>query len=180
MKKILVLAAVVAVGFAVNASAFTFDKAKLTYGAMPFYSMPTGDAGDVLNSSLGLGVSADYLLQDNIKVGLELGYAFGYEFDANSDYSFSVLNIGPVAKYFVTRDMLTFYGVAGIELYHSSLNKTVAGYDSSSDLGLNLGGGIGYEVNKNMTAGAELRYHTVGGDLDADFINLGFKLDYKF
>lgn len=186
MKKILVLAAVVAVGFAVNASAFTFEQSKLTLSAMPFYSMPTGDMGDVVDNALGFGIGAEYLVQDNIKVGLEMGYvSYGAADDIealDSDYDMSILNIGPTAKYFVTRDMLTFYGVAGIEFYNWTSAKiaNLVPETDGTDLGFNLGAGVGYEINKNITGGAELRYHTVGGDLEGDFINLGFKFDYKF
>lgn len=187
MKKIIALAALVAVGFAVNASAFTFDKGNMTYSAMPFYSMPTGDMGDIVDGSLGFGLSGEYLVQDNIKVGLELGYAFSYGATgatktADKDFDINVLNIGPMVKYFVTQDKTTYYGVAGIELYNWNTAKlgTLLPSDSGTDLGFNLGGGVSYEINKTITGGLDLRYHTVGGDFDGDFINFGAKFDYKF
>ncbi|MEI7529186.1 MAG: hypothetical protein WCK76_09590 [Elusimicrobiota bacterium] len=71
MKKTMIIAALVAVGLSVSASAFTFEKSKLTLGVMPVYSMPQGNRGDVLDNSLGLNISGEYVVQDNIKSALK-------------------------------------------------------------------------------------------------------------
>lgn len=187
MKKVIALAVLVAVGFAVSASAFTFEKSKVTIGVMPVYSMPQGDMGDTVDGSLGLGVSGEYLVQDNIKVGLDLGYAFSYGAKgatktADKDFDIKVLNIGPMVKYFMTKDKFTYYGVAGLGLYNWTSAKigTIIPSDSGTDFGFNIGVGGSYEINNNWTGGLDLRYHSVGGDLDANLLNLGFKFDYKF
>ncbi|MDA8243300.1 MAG: outer membrane beta-barrel protein [Elusimicrobia bacterium] len=187
MKKAMAIAALLAVGSAASASAFTFDQNKMTYGAMLFDSMPQGDMGDAVSSSLGLGVSGEYLLKDNIKVGLEMGYGFSYDAKGavkavDSNYNVKVFNIGPTAKYFITRDKITYYGLVGLGLYHWSSAKlgNLVASDSGTDFGINLGGGAAYELNKNWTGGLDLRYHSVGGDLDSNFVNVGLKLDYKF
>ncbi len=175
MKKILFLSALVFACPSARAAGLTVEQSKLTLGEVLFYSMPTGDAGDALKGSLGFGVYGDYAIQDNIKVGLETGYIFGYDVKGGSSDKVTVFNIGPTAKYFITQDKVTYYGVAGLGMYRSSFDA-----GSSTDLGLSLGGGATCEFDKNWAAGAELRYTHVGGDFDSDFINLGFKLDYKF
>jgi len=187
MKKTIVIAALVTAGFSISASAFTFEKNKMTVGVMPFYSIPQGDQGDVLENSLGLGISGEYLVRDNVKIGLEMGYAFGYDAKGalkrlDSDYDLKVFNFGPTVKYFGTSEKLTYYAVAGLGFYNwktpEIANRVPA--DSGTDFGLNVGFGAGYELDPNWIGGLELRYHTVSGDLDTDFINLGIKLDYKF
>ncbi len=187
MKKTMIIAALAAVGLSASASAFTFEKSKLTLGVMPVYSMPQGNRGDVLDNSLGLNISGEYVVQDNIKLGLEMGYAFGYDAKGryklwDSDYDIKVFNFGPTVKYFGTNEKLSYYAVAGLGFYNwksaEIVNRVPA--DSGSDFGLNVGFGAGYELSTNWTGGLEMRYHTVGGDLNTDFINLGFKLDYKF
>ena len=185
--KIIIIAALAAISFSVSAAAFTFEKSKLTLGAMPVYSMPQGDRGDVLDNSLGLVISGEYLVQDNIKLGLEMGYVFGYDAKGkykqwDSDYDVKVFNFGPTVKYFVINEKLSYYAVAGLGFYNWKSAEIANHFpaDSGTDFGLNVGFGAGYEFNTNWIGGLELRYHTVGRDLNTDFINLGFKLDYKF
>ena len=72
MKKTMIIAALAAVGLSASASAFTFEKSKLTLGVMPVYSMPQGNRGDVLDNSLGLNISGEYVVQDNIKLKSQL------------------------------------------------------------------------------------------------------------
>lgn len=186
MKKTIAIVAVAMMGLTVSASAFTFEKNKLSLDAGFIYSMPQGDTSDSIGSALGLGVSGDYQIADNMKVGLELARtSYGESDDMNDlgfNYDLSILNFGPTFKYFIAKDKLTYFGVFGIGMYSWSMDAItgVQPKTDGTDMGFSIGGGATYAINEKWGVGADLRYHTVGGDIDADFINLGIKGTYKF
>ena len=110
----------------------------------------------------GIGVSIGHEFVDNVRGVAEFDYLFknkgasGWNINVNAEYLFSIQNI------------LTVYPIAGMNVLGWS------GDESTSKLGLNLGGGIEYPVSNNIILKAEFMYKTQWNGYST--INVGFIL----
>jgi outer membrane protein X len=80
---------------------------------------------------------------------------------------------------FPVADAISIYPLAGLGVLgaKSSVNVGVGGQsanasDSTSDLGVNLGGGIDYKLKDNLILNAELKYK-INGDWTRFIISVG-------
>jgi opacity protein-like surface antigen len=107
------------------------------------------------NLGFGLGAKADFYIQENISISpaFTIFFAEGDNvtaIDADAHYYFDVL------------EDLDFYGLGGLEIASGSGN---------TDLGLNLGAGLDFNIQDNLDTFAEAKFD-IGG-LDAFIVTLG-------
>ncbi len=119
--------------------------------------LPMGDLGDV--TEMGFGVAADGFLwtldsMPELHIGGRLAVnMFGEkEYDwgwgggkATSDAT--IIEFVPTARYiFPSSGNMTFFGQAGLGLFHKSVSVDTGGFgsadDSETDFGITLGGGV--------------------------------------
>jgi len=133
-------------------------------------AMPSGDAGDTVDSGMAFGLDYDgYKINDMWSIGGAFSYISSPEkTTAGIDYTLSAWGVSPHAKYSTEVAMgskkLNVYGLAGLGLYSvtaeaSALGVTVEATDSK--FGFNLGGGADVEVAQNILLGLEVRWHHV-------------------
>lgn len=164
-----IIAATVVLGLSVVSHAA--DSNKYEVGIMPGYAIPVvgsdwTDSDTGFKSSFGINAYGDYKLNDKYSAGLDLGYNFGHDNQATSDYSIKMLNVGVHGKMFKDMDIGSrkgkLYGVAGFGVYHWSYDSFASvSSDSGSKFGINLGLGYDMEIAAQLTAGLELRYHHI-------------------
>jgi outer membrane protein X len=117
---------------------------------------------------VGLGAKIRYGILDNLRAEASFNYYFknkGYhmwDLNANAHYLF------PIANKF------SAYPLAGFTI----VNKTYSDFDDSiTRFGLNLGGGVEYDVRPNISLNAEIKYSIVSS-IDQAVFSLGAV--YKF
>ncbi len=147
MKKVLTVlfAIVISVGLSSNATAQVVQEGDITAGGgITFTTGVSGASGEI-----GINVNGNYSITDEIRAGAEFVYFLG-------DFGFTVFNIE--GHYiFKNEDDLVLYGLAGIGIWRWS----AFGFSSSTS-GLNLGGGLEYELD-SVTLFSEAKLSTIGG-----------------
>jgi outer membrane immunogenic protein len=114
---------------------------------------------------LGIGVNGEFNINDKVSISPSFIYWFPkdpiswWEFNANANY------------YFTTAGSADFYGLAGINLF----GYNVEGGDGESEVGLNLGAGVNFNIGKNWEPFTELKF-VIG---DADQLGLFFGAKFK-
>jgi opacity protein-like surface antigen len=132
-------------------------------------------------SNIGLGAKFQY----NVTAPIRLEGSFTYFFE--KDYT-SMWDLSVNAHYlFPLNEKLTVYPLAGLGIVGATttipgttvstggVTVTPAGELSSTDFGLNLGGGADYKLSDKLFLNAELKYTTGGSSL---LISAG--IAYKF
>jgi outer membrane protein X len=115
---------------------------------------------------LGLGVNGEFNINDKVSISPSFIYWFPkdpinwWEFNANVNY------------YFTKAGSADFYGLAGINLFSY---KVDGAEDGESEVGLNLGAGVNFNIDKNWEPFTELKF-VVG---DADQLGLFFGVKFK-
>jgi len=144
-----------------------------TWSATPFLSFTFArtpeDNSCCSGSGLGLGVAAGYDFTDRIGVEGEIGYIFDLLGDTPDDWS--SLNVGAgILYHFPLDNGMAPYAALGIGFVRSS--RTIAALsETSTEFGVNLGGGIKVPLTDAFSARGDLRYFK-GNDLAFD----GFRL----
>ena len=115
--------------------------------------MTLGIHGDYMIDSpknFGLGANVGYEVLNNVRGVAEFNYFF------KKDYV-SMWNVDVNAEYlFKAGDAFTIYPLAGVSL----LGLSWEGGGSDSELGLNLGAGVEYQLSENLALKAEYNYKT--------------------
>ena len=177
--------AAVAVIMTLSAGANAIDWKKPEVGVGLYDAMPqSGQYKDGVKSGMGLNLSADWNVNDQIMAGVELGYSFGQDFKnkiLGKQYTMDSTMIGLRGKYVKPMDFGSkkgnVYGIVGIGYYMVSYDPSASFLDDDNKLGLSLGAGANVELNANWTAGLELRVHMVEAATD---LNPMLKAGYKF
>jgi len=148
------------------------------------YAVPiSGDWNDMVKGSMNAAVAGDYQFHDMFAAGLEIGYNFKHEAEVG-DAEVKVLYVAPYGKFLHKKDKMTFYGIFGFGWYQSKAEITILTVTTStteSDLGINLGGGIMFDVAENMQLGGEVRWHHVFvEDMAVNNIVPAVKFSYLF
>ncbi len=150
MKRILIILLAVVCFSAINAEAQ--EKGQMAAGVN--FNLGTGYDGGY--SNYGIGAKFQYSLTDNIRI--EPAFTYHFEKDylsmwdlfANVHYLFGMAN-----------DKLNLYPLAGVGVLGAK--ASVLGYSASTtNFGLNLGGGAEYKLSDNIALGAEVKYAIVG------------------
>lgn len=155
MKKLLLTAALVAIfGFAASAQ----EQGEIRVGAGIAAGTRASVDTDNGESKLGLGINfgAEYLITDAISIAPSYTSYFKTDFGGGVSSSFSELNID--ARYYFGES-----GVYGLVGFGSVTAKAEAlGFSvSSSESGINIGGGIMLPLSDNLYANGQLKYNTV-------------------
>lgn len=126
--------------------------------------------------ALGIGVTGDYMINENIAVAAN----FAYYFTENSEFaktSFWEFN-GNVNYYFTSTESLEVYGIGGLNYSRSAVTFEGFGFDGSAavgEIGLNLGIGSNFNIGKNFLPFAEMKY--VVSEFDQLVIQVGVKFN---
>ena len=162
MKKLLLL--VCAAVMSLSASAQAGDKA---LGAQLVFGSKT--------NSIGLGVKGQYYFTDHIRGEASFDYFFKnqgismWDINANVHYLFDVA------------DKFKVYPLAGLGYTNWSYKYEYAGAPvvegSDGRLAVNLGGGVEYELTKNLNVNAEAKYQIIS---NYNQLVLGVGVAYKF
>jgi outer membrane protein X len=126
--------------------------------------------------SIGIGAKVGYGITDQIRIApsfnyfLEKDYLSQWEVNADLHYLFPL------------SDKVTVYPLAGVAYINWKVNfGDIFGDDDSSattsKIGINLGGGIGYSLTEKISIGAELKYSVVS---DFDQAVFAVNIAYKF
>jgi outer membrane protein len=196
MKKVLLSAvALLAFGFA-NAQEEEKGNGGFSKGSMFIsgaFSIDSESTDDVKSSGFEIAPKFGYFVTENIAIGGKLGYAsmkaengFG---DTQDD---AALTVGAFGRYYMTpASQFSLFGEFGVD--YSSVEDKLADV-KENEIGVNLGLGLSYFVNKNWAieatwAGLGYTTNDNGGDgaektntfgLGADLRSFGFGVIYKF
>lgn len=163
MKKLLLL--VCAAVMSLSASAQAGDKA---LGAQLVFGSET--------NSIGVGVKGQYYFTDQIRGEASFDYFLKnkgismWDINANVHYLFDVAN------------KVKVYPLAGLGYTNWSYKYEYPGHSviegSDGRLAINLGGGAEYELTKDLSVNAELKYQIVSNNYSQ--LVLGVGVAYKF
>jgi outer membrane protein W len=170
MKKTITLLAVVMAFFTFSASA------QISVGATIGAQMPLGDFGDGFNTGYGINAVGKYDLNEQMKVGLNIGYnSFGTDID---DISASITPITGLFEYYLPMEGFKPYVGADLGLYSI---KVEAFGESSSDtyLGFAPTAGALYDFSEQLSFSANLKYNYISSD-DGSSAYLGINVGVMY
>ncbi len=144
-------------------SSVSAQQGKMHAGGQVGISLPMGSFGDGANMGFGFAGNFFYGINNNIDITGSIGYiTWGTEID---EISFSNIPILAGARYYFQKSQLTPYGLAelGMNLFSIDspefeiLGQTYGGSESSSEFGLNIGGGFLYNLgNMDLDVNAKI------------------------
>lgn len=151
---------------------------------------PIGDFADGANMGFGINLAGKYMLNDNMAVGLNLGYnRFGGEdWDfGEGDYkvSYSMIPITGLFEYHFGGEAIKPYVGADLGLYSFGARVKYSGEsesDSEMYFGLAPVAGILYDLNENLRLCANIKLHNVfseGESLSWFGINAGVVIPFN-
>lgn len=149
--------------------------------------IPSGDAGDVVDSGMAFGLDYDgYKINDNWSIAGAFNYINSPKKTTSGvDYELSTWGLSPYAKYSKDVDMggkkANLYGKAGIGYYSVTAKASIPGLSveaTDTKFGFNFGGGIAYPIADKMSLGLDLTYHMVYSDLS--YFVPAVKFTYSF
>ena len=113
---------------------------------------------------MGLNLTGEFFLKDKVALTPEINYFF-----TDNNITFWTFN-ADVHYYFNKSSQASFYGLAGLNFASISNNN-----NSNTELGLNLGAGVNFELNKSFTPFAQIKLVT--GDADQGVFSFGLRFD---
>ncbi len=123
--------------------------------------------------NVGINITGQYFMKDNIAIEGSFTYyipkSFGSILVLGADYSIKWYEINVNANYYFMEGKIKPYGLAGLNYSIISIPTFINfGSDltneSSSKIGLNIGGGVDFDLGKKIIPFAQLKY--VVGDFD--------------
>lgn len=182
------LIAMFAVVLLVPAANAAVEKGKILLGPSGQVAMPFGDFGDVAGFGFGFGAVGDYMIGDDLAIGGDIIYNF-FSSDLESTEGFdpdspTVLQIGAhVKKFFNPMEDTNPFVFAGLSIYNSDWGGSSGSIDlgefgsfdfdvsaSTTDFGLNGGGGAMFKAGDNMNVAAQGHIHMILSDPSAMYI----------
>lgn len=149
----------------------TTSKAQISIGAKAGIALPMGTFGDFYNMGFGGSAIGEYSLNDNMSVGLNIGYySFGAKTDVG-DFKLSIIPIVADFKYFFMTEGFMPYVGAGLGMYMSSVN--IDGAESSSDFGFSPK--VGFWMGDGFKYGACIDYNIIS---DANHLGISVGVIY--
>lgn len=154
-----------------NTSSYAQQSTKNRLGF--FLGLASGDIDQV-----GIGGIGEFKVSKKVTISPQLLFYFP-EDRGNWRYNFMEINFN-ANYYFYNKDIFEFYGLGGLNFTRVHWEWDNAGPndddgDSDLEVGLNLGGGINFEIGKNVVPFSELRV-TVG-EFDQFVISGGLKFN---
>lgn len=151
--------------------------AQISVGASVGAQLPMGDFGDVFNTGFGINGVAKYDVNENIKVGLNIGYnSFGSDID---DVSASLIPITGLFEYYLPMEGLKPYVGADLGFYNIKL-EVLGGSDSETHIGFAPTAGVLYDFTEQLSFVANLKYNFIDTDNDnITYLGVNLGLVYK-
>ncbi len=173
IKRLFLIAAAVALLVSLPAAAVDYQQ-KEWYGN-GVLAFPTGDFGDIANFGIGAGIGVLVPHTADISFRGEISYIyFTTEDFEGADVSASMVPIMVLAQYNLKDSQAYLLGGLGLAFATAKVEFDTPGYDdsdTSTELGLTLGGG--FQMQPNL--GLEGRLNLIS---DANFISIN--VAYKF
>lgn len=188
-----ILSLVAALGvFAITtpADAQSSVERQVRFGVMTGASMPMGDFGDAVNTGWHLNGFGEFR-PDNFPVTLrgELGYhKFGSNTISGGGFSVeqeaSIIPVVANAIFVLPSESTTrFHLLGGLGMYRLKyeVETNVPGFDgsgTSTDFGINLGGGVTFPLGQRVDVVAEARFHSIfseGSNANMIPLSIGFR-----
>jgi len=143
-------------------------QAQIHLGGTIGLQIPTGDMADGMKTGFGLDLLGKYYLNDNIAIGLDVGWArFGVEdmgFEEDIDASGAFVPLTALVEYhFGTGKVKPFIG-ADLGLYIFKVKASYQGVSASTSesyFGFAPVGGIEYDIKDNLAFTANLKYNYI-------------------
>lgn len=106
---------------------------------------------------IGFYIGGEYFFTDQISAAPT--YEMWKSSESGVDYTLSSINID--GRYYFVSDELSIYGLAGISLLKGKVES--GGFSVSDDeTGLNIGGGVVYQLSDKFGLNGQLKYQTPG------------------
>lgn len=166
MKKLIVIAAFSCVTMLFTQDVLAQESVKNRLGF--FIAGASGDIDEVAFGGIG-----EFKVAPRVTISPQILF-FVPEDRGNHTDRFLELN-GNVNYYFYNHDIFEFYGLGGLNYTRLHRDFDDGADDYHSELGLNLGGGINFEVGRTFVPFSEIRF-TVG-DYDQLVVSGGFKFN---
>jgi outer membrane protein X len=126
---------------------------------------------------LAIGANAEFFLNEKMAIAPSIAF---YLPEESGPYKLSVWELnGNFHYYFVSEDMISVYGLGGLNFTSVHLNYDGPGFggdNSETEIGLNLGGGINFKVTDKIIPFGELKYAISDFDQVAIFFGVKFQL----
>ena len=160
---------------------FSISQAQINVGATIGPQIPMGSFGDSFNVGFGFNAAGKYMLQENMAVGLNLGYSrFGTDSDG---FSGSMVPITGLFEYHFTSGKFKPYIGADLGLYRYGVKYEISGStskDSEIYFGFAPTGGVLYGLNENLSLCANLKLNYVIAEGDGvTWLGLNFGAFFK-
>jgi outer membrane immunogenic protein len=168
MKQKLLILTVIACGMLYSLDIQAQDRANNRVG----FFLATG-SGDI--DQVGIGGIAEFAIHDRITLSPNILLYFP---ESNAFYKWSFWEINFNGNYyFYNKDIFEFYGLAGLNYTRVKVKEKFGNENSRSDgeVGLNLGGGINFQIGKTFVPFSEVRL-TIG-EFDQFVISAGLKFN---
>jgi outer membrane immunogenic protein len=126
---------------------------------------------------LAIGANAEFFLNEKMAIAPSIAFYLPQE-DGPVKTNLWELN-GNFHYYFVSEDMISVYGLGGLNFttVHVKFDGFGADFDDSqTEIGLNLGGGINFKVTDKIIPFGELKYAISDFDQVAIFFGVKFQL----
>jgi outer membrane protein X len=128
---------------------------------------------------LAIGANAEFFLNEKMAIAPSLAF---YLPEENGPYKLNVWELnGNFHYYFVSEDMISVYGLGGLNFTSVHVKIDGGGFfddvdDSETEIGLNIGGGINFKVTDKIIPFGELKYAISDFDQVAIFFGVKFQL----
>ena len=171
MKKLLVIASLTCLTLMISGNAHAQQQAvKNRLGF--FLAAESGDIDEV-----GIGGIGEFKVANKVTISPQFVVYFP-EDRGNADVNFFEVNVN-ANYYFYNKDIFEFYGFGGLNFtrWHIDYDNRDWNDDSDVEVGLNLGGGINFELGKSVVPFSEIR--ATIGDFDQIVISGGLKFNLR-
>lgn len=171
MKRTFLLVAAVGLTLAVPAASVDAQR-PVSFGIVAGASMPTGDAGDFLNTGFNIGATMGFQ-PAMLPVGVRID-ALWNSFDGDAGNELSVLSAtanAVVSLPMASMPTISPYFIGGLGLYSADAGGDA---DRENEFGWNVGGGLRFNL-AGFSTFAEARYNSFSlGDTDISYIPITF------
>jgi hypothetical protein len=153
-------------------------KAQIGIGANAGLAMPMGSFGDAYNMGFGGSAYGQYTLNDQMTIGLNIGYySFsGKNVPSGSDISWSYMPVVADFKYMLSSEKFMPYVGLGLGLYSASSKVEIMGISASaSESKFGFAPMVGFWMGDDFKWGANLSYNAVS---DASYLGINIGIVY--
>jgi opacity protein-like surface antigen len=135
------------------------------------------DFSDFFETGFGGNFKFNYFIKDNVALGANLGY-YSFDVEGPADWNLNIIPLTFHAEYYFSKDKIKPFLGGGLGLYFKSIGDDDGLFDDNdayddTDFGLNLGGGLLFNVSNKLDLGVDLRFHVIE---DTSFAGLNFGL----